>query len=658
MKEKRGTVLVIDDEPATLGILFEHLRQANFRVLIAEDGASALERVKRLPPDIILLDIKLPDTNGFEVHNRLKEHAATQDTPIIFMTAMTETANKVKAFDLDAADYITKPFQPAEVVARVEKHLTIHKLQKRLEEQNAQLEREVAERVRVEQELKVSESKYKSLFDNSGTSIVLLDKSGNYLAVNAQAAQTLGGKPKDFETKSLFDLFPEEIAQEYVEANRKIIETGVGREYTKTFSLPTGQRTYLIIEQAVQDSSGAGVAIQSSSIDITKRVQVENELTQSNQLLETIFDHTHMLVAYLDPQLNFIRVNRAYAEADKREPSFFPGKNHFDLYPNAENEAIFCRVVETGEPHFTHAKPFEYAENPERGVTHWDWSLIPTQDKGAVTGLVLTLANVTARVQAEEALHKSDARYRAVVQAQTDLIYRYTPNGTVTFANDAYCQFYGKALDEIIGTNHFDKIPDEERKAASKHIASLSAAKPLGTNESRNVNSRGESYWIHWTDQAIFDHDDNVIEYQAVGHDITERVRAEKELESIFDSTGYLICVADIQGHFKRLNASWEQTLGYSPKELMSKPFLDFVHPDDRDETMAVIQEKLSQGIEVMQFENRYRCQDGSYKWLSWTSRPVVEEDIVYAIAYDVTERVQAEARRDATLEALRESEE
>ena len=533
MKEKKDTVLVVDDEPANLGLLFEHLRRADFRVLIAKDGASALERVKRLPPDIIILDIKLPNTNGFEVYNRLKEHTATQDTPIIFMTAMTETADKVKAFDLDAADYVTKPFQPEKVVARVEKHLAIHALQKSLEEKSTQLEREIAE-----------------------------------------------------------------------------------------------------------------------------RAQAEDTLTQSNQLLETILDHTHMLVAYLDPQLNFIRVNRAYAEADEREPSFFPGKNHFDLYPNAENEAIFCRVAETGEPHFAHAKPFEYAENPERDVSHWDWSLIPIKDKEIVTGLVLTLANVTERVQAEEALHKSDARYRAVVQAQADLIYRYAPDGTITFANDAYCQFYSKALDEIIGTDHFDKIPDEEREAVSKHIASLSAAKPLGTNECRNINSRGESYWNHWTDQAIFDHDGNVIEYQAVGRDITERMRAEQELESIFDSTGYLICVADIQGHFKRLNATWEPTLGYSPKELMSKPFLDFVHPDDRDKTMAVIQEKLSRGIEVIQFENRYRCQDGSYKWLSWTSRPVVEEDIVYAIAYDVTERVQAEAHRDATLGALRESEE
>ena len=127
-----------------------------------------------------------------------------------------------------------------------------------------------------------------------------------------------------------------------------------------------------------------------------KYKKTEKALREAHQLLETVYDHTHMMVAYLDPKFNFIRVNRAYARADEREPSFFPGKNHFDLYPNAENEAIFRRVVETGQPHFSFAKSFEYAEHLNRGVSYWDWSLIPIKDEnGSVIGLILTLLNVT-----------------------------------------------------------------------------------------------------------------------------------------------------------------------------------------------------------------------------------------------------------------------
>jgi len=100
--------------------------------------------------------------------------------------------------------------------------------------------------------------------------------------------------------------------------------------------------------------------------EIAERRKAEGELQETTRFLETIFDTTHVLIAHMDPQFNFIKVNRAYALADEKEPSFFPGKNHFDLYPNEENEAIFRRVVETAEPYFADAKAFEYAEHPER----------------------------------------------------------------------------------------------------------------------------------------------------------------------------------------------------------------------------------------------------------------------------------------------------
>ena len=137
----------------------------------------------------------------------------------------------------------------------------------------------------------------------------------------------------------------------------------------------------------------------------TERKRAEEALRDTNELLEKIFSTTHLLIAYMDTDFNFIRVNRAYAEADGREPEFFVGKNHFDFYPHEENEAIFRRVVETGEPYTAYAKPFEYAEHPERGVTHWDWTLHPVKDaSGKVEGLVLGLVNVTERIKAEEEL--------------------------------------------------------------------------------------------------------------------------------------------------------------------------------------------------------------------------------------------------------------
>lgn len=126
-------------------------------------------------------------------------------------------------------------------------------------------------------------------------------------------------------------------------------------------------------------------------------------LQKTNELFEKIFSGVHLMIAYMDKDFNFIRVNRAYAEADEQTPEFFVGRNHFDLYPNEENEAIFKEVVETGRPYFAYERPFIYPKHPERGVTYWDWSLEPVKEpNGKVGGLVLSMIDVTERKRAEE----------------------------------------------------------------------------------------------------------------------------------------------------------------------------------------------------------------------------------------------------------------
>lgn len=158
-----------------------------------------------------------------------------------------------------------------------------------------------------------------------------------------------------------------------------------------------------------------------SSIGIAiKRRMIDDELVKTNIFLETILDNTYMLIAYMDAEFNFIKVNRTYAEKDERDPEFFIGKNHFDLYPDIDNEKIFRRVVKSGKPHIVYAKPFSYPENPERGVSYWDWSLIPIKDfKNRVTSLVLTLSDVTERIKLEKELTKFRTQLEKLVKERT-----------------------------------------------------------------------------------------------------------------------------------------------------------------------------------------------------------------------------------------------
>jgi len=190
--------------------------------------------------------------------------------------------------------------------------------------------------------------------------------------------------------------------------------------------------------------------------DADHRRQAEGELRDSTGLLQRIFDTTHILIAYLDTDLNFVRVNRTYAEADGRDPEFFVGKNHFDLYPDVENEAIFRGVLRTGKPYHVTEKPFVYAEHPERGTTYWDWSVQAVHhDDGGVSGLLLTLLDVSEQVRAREAREAERRRLYDVLNMLPGFVALVAPDDyTIRFANRRFVEtvgeFHGRRCYELI----------------------------------------------------------------------------------------------------------------------------------------------------------------------------------------------------------------
>jgi PAS domain S-box-containing protein len=134
------------------------------------------------------------------------------------------------------------------------------------------------------------------------------------------------------------------------------------------------------------------------------------------------------------------------------------------------------------------------------------------------------------------------------------------------------------------------------------------------------------------------------------------RREAELELERVFTMSVDLLCIAGFDGYFKRVNPAWVRTFGYTEQELLSRPFIEFVHPEDRTQTDEAAR-VVTAGQELVEFENRYLCRDGSARWLAWTARPIVEQQLMYGVARDVTDRKRREAeeaalRRVATLVA------
>lgn len=134
-----ATLLVVDDVTANLRVVVEYLESNGFRAIVAQDGAEALRRAERVMPDLILLDVRMPGADGFEVCRKLKSDPRTKDIPILFMSSLTDTHDKVEGFAAGAADYLTKPIHLEEMRARVNAHLRVRTLQAQLQAQNAKL---------------------------------------------------------------------------------------------------------------------------------------------------------------------------------------------------------------------------------------------------------------------------------------------------------------------------------------------------------------------------------------------------------------------------------------------------------------------------------------------------------------------------------------
>lgn len=128
----KGLLLVVDDNPENLQLLFQYLKNTGYKVLVAESGEIAIQTLQSVSPNLILLDIKMAGLDGFETCRYLKNNPTTKDIPIIFMTGLSDTLSKVEAFNLGAIDYVTKPINREELLARIQTHLKLQKLNQRV----------------------------------------------------------------------------------------------------------------------------------------------------------------------------------------------------------------------------------------------------------------------------------------------------------------------------------------------------------------------------------------------------------------------------------------------------------------------------------------------------------------------------------------------
>lgn len=282
-------ILIVDDEPNNLDVLRDCLRDAGFKVLVAQSGEMALKRVEHIKPDIVLLDVNMPGMNGFETCRRLKNNEATKEIPIIFITAKTESASQVEGFEMGAVDYITKPFQTAEVVARVNKHLMIRHLQKQLEAKNAQLQNQIEERELAEKKLKRQEQFLRQIINTIPSPIFVKDWEGRFVLVNQAMADIYGSTIEDLEGKTDRDFNPNrQQVEQFLRADQQVLTSGQPLFIPEEIVSGSTEQTqfFQTIKTPLLNDDGKQELLLGVATDITARKQAEMALKQAKEQAE------------------------------------------------------------------------------------------------------------------------------------------------------------------------------------------------------------------------------------------------------------------------------------------------------------------------------------------------------------------------------------
>ena len=323
---REETILIVDDSATNLHVLFDYLAGVGFNVLIAHNGEEALQQLEAVMPDVILLDVMMPGIDGFETCRRIKENTRTQDIPVIFMTALSNSEDKIKGFEAGGVDYLTKPPHFQEVVTRLNTHLENQKLQKQLkvqnqrletqnlllEEKNEQLHQEIVERKRTEEvltesmkQVELAKQEWESTADSLSHVICLLDRRGRILRSNRAVEHWQLGEVVTVKGKTIHELLHPDCAdgdchlttflgeaEEMISKNQTHEYEGADHILGRHLNIQI-RPIFLNMERTLQTSSTTTSFAVCIVQDVTAWKNVEQDLkrrTQELLLLNTLSD--------------------------------------------------------------------------------------------------------------------------------------------------------------------------------------------------------------------------------------------------------------------------------------------------------------------------------------------------------------------------------
>jgi PAS domain S-box-containing protein/putative nucleotidyltransferase with HDIG domain len=472
------------------------------------------------------------------------------------------------------------------------------------------LTEDITDRKLAEGALRISEEKYRALFDNAGTPITYLTSDGTILLINTVGAKNLGGTPDNFVGKLIYKLLPD-IADITRERIRRVVESKAGCDFEDLIELPSGGRWFSSDFQPVIDASGKVFGIQIVSQDITERKRAEEALKASQEYIQNIVSSSPDMIVSVDNDRRIVEFNEAAQEAFGYDREEVIGKHVDILYADPDDGQKVAEDIEAAGKFY--GEVLNVRKNGEIFPSYLSGSRLRNA-KGEVVGVMSVSRDITAEKKTMEALRESQQRFATLVEAALEGIGIVDAEENIVYTNTAFAETLGYSVEEIIEMNISQLVPAEQFETILTETEKRKRGEK-STYEVEFIHRDETPRYFLVSVSPMFGRDGVYEGAYAVFLDITERKRAEEALQeseeryrSLLDKMNDGFGIQDEDGVITYVNDRFCDMFGYSREELIGRHTTELMLDDENKEILI---EKTA----------KREKEKGEYYELSWKSK-------------------------------------